>query len=172
MFWKRKAAAGREAPPAPPVGDLAAVRIFSPIAVIDGWVDLAEQRLSDVLNREDRLSVASIPHQPAGNQWIAMERADMLLVVPPPKIADLHLRRHRVKRNILVLSGHYVVRGLVHMMPGIQLDHFLARSGQHFLPLTDARVTTTAWAEIDEGHPTLLVNVRSTSQSLKIEVLA
>ena len=170
MFWKRKAAADREAAPAP-AGDLAGIRIFSSTAVIDGWVDLAGRRLSDVLNREDLLRVASTPNQPAENQWIPMERADLLLVVPPPHTADLRLRRHRVKRDILVLSGHYVVRGLVHMMPGIQLDPFLARSGQHFLPLTDTRVTSTAWAEVDERHPTLLVNVRSTTHSLKIEVL-
>ena len=171
MFWKRRAAPDREGAPGPPAEDLAAVRIFGSIAVIDGWVDLAGQRLSDVLNREDRLRVASTANQPAENQWIPMERADMLLVVPPPHSPDLRLRRHRVKRDILVLSGHYVVRGLVHMMPGIQLDPFLARSGQHFLPLTDTRVTSTAWAEVDERHPTLLVNVRSTTHSLKIEVL-
>ena len=171
MFWKRKVAADREVAPAPPVGGLAAIHIFSSTAVIDGWVDLAGQRLSDVLNLEDLLSVASVPNQPAQSEWIAMERADMLLVVPPPLVADGSLRRHRVKRNIRVLTAHYVVRGLVHMMPGIQLDHFLARSGQHFLPLTDTRVTSTEWSEIDERHPALLVNVRSTSQPLKIEVL-
>ena len=167
MFWKWKAAADREVAPA----EVAAVRIFSSIAVIDGWIDLAGRRLTDVLNVEGQLNVASDPNQPAEHQWMAIERADMLLVVPPPHIADLRLRRHRVKRNILVLSGHYVVRGLVHMMPGIQLDHFLARSGQHFLPLTDTWVTSSAWPEIDERHPALLVNVRSPAQSLKIEVL-
>ncbi len=169
MFWKRKVAADREVAAAE---DLAAVRIFSSIALIDGWVELDGRRLSDVLNVQDLLSVASTPSRPGDNEWMAMKRADMLLLVPPPQIADLRLRRHRVKRNILVLSGHYVVRGLVHMMPGIQLDHFLARSGQHFLPLTDAWVTSTAWPEVDERHPALLVNVRSTAQSLKIEVLA
>ena len=100
-----------------------------------------------------------------------MERADLLLVVPPPHIADLRLRRHWVKRNILVLSGHHMVRGLVHMMPGTSLDRFVARSGQHFLPLTDSWVTSTEWPEIDERHPALLVNVRSTAQRLKLEVL-
>ena len=126
--WKRKDAE-RPEPVAATGGDpLAPVRIYATDATIDGWVDLAGQRLSDVLNVEELLNVSSLSNQPAENQWMAMERADMLLVVPPPHIADLRLRRHRVRRNILVLSGHYVVRGLVHMMPGIQLDHFLARS--------------------------------------------
>ena len=150
---------------------LAPVRIYTAEAIIDGWADLAGQRMSDLLNTEEVLDVASVSHSPAENQWTLMDRADMLLVVPPPHIADRRLRSHRVKRNILVLTDHYVVRGLVHMVAGIALDPFLARGRQHFLPLTDTRVTSMERPEIDERHPALLVNVRSTTQ-LKLEVLA
>jgi hypothetical protein len=172
MFWKRKAADKPEPPASSDDSGLAPVRIYTAEAIIGGWVDLAGQRLSDLLNTEEVLDVASVPDLPAENQWTLMDRADMLLVVPPPHIADRRLRSHRVKRNILVLTGHYVVRGLVHQVPGIALDPFLARSRQQFLALTDTRVTSTERPEIDERHAALLVNVRSMAQQLKLEVLA
>lgn len=170
MFWKRKGTDDdRESAPA--VDELAAVRIFTSQSVIDGWVDLAGQRLSDVLNVEELLSIASVANHPAADQWTAMERAELLLVVPPPHLADRRVRTHRVKRRILVHSGHYVVRGLVHLVAGIDLDPFLARSRQHFLPVTEAWVTSTAWPELEQQHHALLVNVRNTEQPLKLEVL-
>ena len=171
MFWKRKDADRPESVAASGGEPLAPVRVYTADATIDGWVYLAGQRLSDVLNVEELLSVSSIPIRPGQHDWVAMERSEALLVAAPPRIADRRLRSHRVKRNILVLSGHYVVRGLVHMMPGIELDHFLARSGQHFLPLTDTLVTSSQRSEIEDRHPALLVNVRSTPQQLKLEVL-
>ena len=171
MFWKRRVA-DRPEPVAASGDALAPVRIYTADATIDGWVDLAGKRLSDLLNTEEVLDVSSVPSQPADDQWTAMERSDMLLVVPPPHIADRRLRSHRVKRNMLVLSGHYVVRGLVHMVPGISLDSFPARSRQHFLALTDTLVTSSERSEIEGRHPALLVNVRSTGQQLKLEVLA
>ncbi|MEA2652481.1 MAG: hypothetical protein QOI85_2202 [Chloroflexota bacterium] len=172
MFWKRKVADGLEPSASTDDGGMAPVRIYTAEAIIGGWVDLAGQRLSDLLNTEEVLDVAGVSELPADDQWTLMDRANMLLVVPPPHIADRRLRSHRVKRNILVLTGHYVVRGLVHQVPGIALDPFLARSRQHFLALTDTRVTSTERPEIDERHPALLVNVRSTAQQLKLEVLA
>ena len=150
---------------------LAPVRIYTADATIDGWVHLAGQRLSDVLNVEELLSVSSVPFRPAQQDWIAIERSEALLVAAPPRIADRRLRSHRVKRNILLLSGHYVVRGLVHMVPGISVDSLLARSRQHFLALTDTLVTSSYRPEIEDRHPALLVNVRSTVQQLKFEVL-
>lgn len=56
------------------------------------------------------------------------------------------------------------------MIAGIRLDPFLARSRQYFLPVTEARVTSTERAEVEEQHPALLVNVRS-AQPLRLEVL-
>lgn len=172
MFWKRRGDGPPEPVVAGDIGDaLAPVRIYTAADIMDGWVDLAGQRLSDVLNVEELLSVSTVPSAPADDQWTAMERADMLLVVPPPHIADRRLRSHRVKRNVLVHSGTYVVRGLVHMVPGISLDSFLARSGQHFLALTDSLVTSSERPEMGDHYPALLVNVRSTAQQLKLEVL-
>jgi len=172
MFWKRKAQ-NRDRDPAIPGavgGKLAPIRIFTADATVDGWVDLAGQRLSDVLNGEELLSVSRTPDA-TERDWQAYERDHLLLVVPPPLIADQRLRRHRVKRRLVAKSGQYVVRGLVHMIAGIELDPFLARSRQHFLPITEAWITNSHRPEVDEEHPSLLVNVRSTAQALKLEVV-
>ena len=171
MFWKRKDADRPESVAASGGDALAPVRIYTADDTIDGWVYLAGQRLSDVLNVEELFSVSSVPIRPAQQDWVAIERSEALLVAAPPRIGDRRLRSHRVKRNTLVLSGHYVVRGLVHMVPGISLDAFLARSRQHFLALTDTLVTSSQRSEIGARHPALLVNVRSTAQQLKLEVL-
>jgi len=171
MFWRRKAQDFDPDPNPTDVGaKLAPVRIFTADATVDGWVDLAGQRLSDVLNGEELLSV-SRTSDPTERDWHAYERDHLLLVVPPPLIADQRLRRHRVKRRLLVKTGQYIVRGLVHMIAGIELDPFLARSQQHFLPVTEAWITNSQRPEVDEEHASLLINVRSTAQALKLEVI-
>ena len=71
-----------------------------------------------------------------------------------------------MKRSILVLSGHYVVRGLVHMVAGIGLDPYLVRSAQYCLPLTDVWVTSTERTEIDERHLALKASGRSLPERL------
>ena len=172
MFWKRRAQQPEPRDEVPPGhgGKLAPIRVFTADSTVDGWVDLGGQRLSDVLNGEELLSVAPTA-DPTDRDWRAFERDELLLVVPPPIRADPRLRRHRVKRRLLAKSGPYVVRGLVHMIAGIELDPFLARSRQHFLPITEAWVTNTHRPEVDEEHPSLLINVRSTAQALKLEVV-
>ena len=106
MFWKRKAQDREpdEAISGAGSGKLAPVRIFTADSTVDGWVDLAGQRLSDVLNGEELLSVSRML-DPTERDWHAYERDHLLLVVPPPLIADQRLRRHRVKRRILAKTG-------------------------------------------------------------------
>ena len=173
MFWRRKSSNEAREPAATlgGMGGLAPVRILTADSTIEGWINLAGQRLSDVLNLEELLSVSRTPIASTPRDWFVTERDDMLLVVPPPHHSDRAVRLHRVKQRIRVVSGHYVVRGTVHLVAGIGLDAFLARSRQHFLPMTEARVTSTERPELDEEHPALLVNVRSTAQRLKLETL-
>ena len=174
MFWKRKDSDDEGEPTAVDdvPGDLAPVRIFTVDTIIEAWIDLpGGQRLSDILNVEELLSVSRVPRDPTASHWFVLERDQMLLVVPPPHISDRTARLHRVKRRILVHSGDYEVKGMVHMIAGIGLDPYLARSRQHFLPLTDAWVTSTEQTEVNEQHPALLVNVRSTTQRLQLQVL-
>lgn len=174
MFWRRKGAEADQEPLATaeaPRDTLAPMRIFTADSTIDGWIQLAGQRLSDVLNVEELLSVSRVPNAPTDSHWFVIDRDDMLLVVPPPHTSDRIMRLHRVKRPIRAVSGHYLVRGMVHLMAGIGLDPFLARSGQYFLPMTETWITSRERPDVDEQHPALLLNVRSTAQRLKLEVL-
>lgn len=173
MFRRRRQP---EEEPAQDVGDetrteLAQVRAFTIDETIDGWVDLDRQRLSDVLNAEDLLSVARSPHPSGDADWRAFEREQLFLVVPPPLSGEQRLRRHRVKRRLRAEIGHYRLEGITHLIAGIALDPFLARSRQHFLPVTDAWVTSTERPEVDEAHSALLINIRLSGHRLKIEVL-
>lgn len=174
MFWRRKDPEEEREPAATADEtrtELAPVRIFTTDSTIDGWINLGGQRLSDVLNVEELLSVSRVPTAPTDSHWFVLERDEMLLVVPPPHVSDRTVRLHRVKRRILAHSDHYVVRGVVHMIAGIGLDPFLARSRQHFLPLTEAWVTSTEREGLDEQYPALLLNVRSTARRLQLQVL-
>ena len=172
MFWRRRGSEPEgEAEEAAARDALAPVRVYTTNATIDGWIDLQGQRLSDLLNVEDLLSVSRVDSAPNDDHWFVIDRADMLIVVPPPHVSDRLARLHRVKRRIVVQIGHYSVRGLVHMIAGIGLDPFLARSRQHFLPVTDASVTSAERTELEERYPALLVNVRNTAEQLRLEVL-
>jgi len=150
---------------------LAPVRVLTIDTVIEGWIDQTGQRLSDVLNVEELLSVSRAAIAPTPGDWFVVERDHMLLAVPPPHASDRSVRLHRVKRRIEIHSGHYLVRGIVHLVAGIDLDPFLARSRQYFLPVTDSHVTSTQWPEMVEDKPALLVNVRNTEHRLKLEIL-
>lgn len=176
MFWRRKAEndlaeAVDENAPSQASGDLAPVRIFTLDAVIDGWVRIGGQRLSDILNVEDLLSVSSKQTEPLDSDWFVIEREHMLAVVPPSHTSDRSVRLHRVRRRVLAETGHYTVRGLVHMIAGIDLDPMLARSRQHFLPITDAWVTSSVFTELNEEHRALLLNVAAPGRQIRLEVM-
>lgn len=126
--------------------------------------------MSDILNVEELLSVAHVPH-PTERDWVVVEREHVLLAALPPHAGDPAVRRHRVKRPIIAQIGDYTVRGKVHLIAGIQLDPFLARSGQHFLPITETLVTSTSRPDVAEQHLALLVNVRRPDQPVRLEVV-
>ena len=73
MFWRRKTEQRGERdsdaqarPPAelPPRGELVPIRIVTENAVVDGWTHVGSERLSDLLNAEDMLSV-SVEERPS-----------------------------------------------------------------------------------------------------------
>lgn len=170
MFFRRSRRS-KEAPTETAVErQFAPVRIYTIDGTIDGWVDVARQRLSDLLNVEDLLSVSRVDVSPADADWFVVERGEMLIVVPPPRETDRQVRLHRLKRPMQAEVGPYAVRGFVHLIAGIVLDAMLARSGQHFLPMTDVSVDDPAQS-LSEQHATVLINVRISRERLKLEVL-
>jgi hypothetical protein len=149
---------------------LAEVRIYTATDTIEGWVDVDRQRLSDVLNVEDLLSVSRVAVGPRGEDWFVVDREQMLIVVAPPRPTDRKVRLHRMKRPVMIQTGPYEVRGSVHLIAGIALDPMLARSRQYFLPVTDARIIDPV-REIDDDCDVALVNVRVARERLKLEVV-
>jgi len=183
MFWRRRdqqqdrleppepdvAAAIPEAPQ--PHGELVPIRIYTEAEVVDGWTRLGSQRLSDLLNAEDILSVSRVDDQPSEDDWQAFERERMMLVVAPPHSSPRQLRVHRQKREIRALSPHYAVRGTVHLIPGNRLDRTVIRTRQHFLPITDARLSTRVQPNSEEEVDVVLVNVVDVGDEFSLEVV-
>jgi hypothetical protein len=155
----------------PPRGELVPIRIFTGDEILEGWTHLGSQRMSDVLNAEDVLSVSRVEEEPTEDDWQAVERERMMLVIPPSHSSPRQLRVHRQKREIKAESAHYAIRGTVHLIPGNQLDRTVLRTRQHFLPITDARVATAMRPDDEEEHEVVLVNVVNIGEDLTLEVV-
>ena len=162
----------RTAQPVPPVGGLAAIRIYTQHdLVIDGWTRVGSQRLSDVLNGEDALSVSRVAEDPTDEDWQAIDRDEMMLVVAPPHSSPRQLRVHRQKREMTARSDHYAIEGTVHLLPGNALDRMVLRTRQHFLPITDAVVETAAAPGETSWHETVLLNIVNVGEELVLTVI-
>ncbi len=179
MFWRRKTEQRGERDPGalagPPVtaqphGELVPIRIVTEDEVVVGWTRVGSERLSDLLNGEDMLSVSRVEDQPTEDDWQAIERERMLLVVAPPHTSHRQLRVNRQKRKIRAESPHYAVRGTVYLIPGNRLDRTMLRTRQHFLPITDARVVMPSQPDVEEEHEVVLVNIVNADANLKLEV--
>ncbi len=181
MFWRRKHEQRDDGEPdlvdeqtvEPPLHDdeLVPIRIYTDTEVVDGWTHLGSQRLSDLLNAEDMLSVTRVERNPTEGDWRVVERERMLLVVAPPHSSPRQLRVHRQKREILVQSAKYAVSGTVHLVPGNRLDRTVLRTRQHFLPITDARLMTQVRPGTEEEYDIVLVNVVNVGDDLSLEVV-
>lgn len=179
MFWRRKAEQPDRrdpgAPPEPPVelpprGELVPIRIVMEDEVLDGWAHVGPQRLSDLLNGEDILSVSRVEDEPTEDDWQAIERERMLLVVAPPHVSHRQLRVYRQKRPIRAQSAYYAVQGTVHLIPGNRLDRTVLRTRQHFLPITEARVMIPSQPDVEREHEVVLVNVVDAEEDLRLDV--
>ena len=178
MFWRRKTEQRGERdsdaqarPPAelPPRGELVPIRIVTENAVVDGWTHVGSERLSDLLNAEDMLSV-SVEERPTEDDWQAVDRDRMLLVVAPPHTSHRQLRVNRQKRKIRAQSAHYAIQGTVHLIPGNRLDRTVLQTRQHFLPITDAQVVIPSRPDVEEEHDVVLLNIVNVDADLKLEV--
>jgi len=180
MFWRRKhdqqdeRATDPQAVTAvdpPPRAELVPIRIYTENEILDGWTHLGSQRLSDLLNAEDMLSVSRVEDEPTEDDWQAIERERMMLVIAPFHKSPRQLRVHRQKREIKAESAYYAVRGTVHLIPGNHIDRTVLRTRQHFLPITDARVATPMRPDAEEEHEVVLVNVVNVGEDLQLEVM-
>ena len=124
--------------------------------VVKGWVESGDERVSDLLQRGKPL-----PFLPAGAtapQWVSIDPAELLLVVPPAHVSPPERRLQRQRHEVMIRIGGWVVSGTAHLMPGEEYDPYL-RSTRQFLPLTDATLVKEG-GESPSAFETLIVNLK------------
>jgi hypothetical protein len=116
-----------------------------------GWIDVGGQRTSDWLNAHPEVPVHGLadpettvtePPDPATAPARALDREDIVWVVPPPLPQNRHLRLHR--RRVLVhleLDG-WEVSGQAHVRPGADAIDQVMRGTRPMVPLTEVQVAS------------------------------
>jgi hypothetical protein len=149
------------------------------LAVVEFWgpdhrtvaaVDLSQERLADMLNRDDFIPVLPLDAPPEdrsqpiearpGQAWAELDVAESLLVLPPPQATNPSRRLHRPRQPVEVLIGPFVVSGMVHVPPGAQAAAFLFRHSVRFAALTRAAIRDSGLAGFEQRADVVLVNMR------------
>lgn len=173
-FWSR-GRRGNEPEDVPAVAGPMVTRL----AVVEFWaasqrtlagVDLSQERLTDLINREDFLSVVLLDEQPEdlslpiemrpGQHWSQLSVADALLVLPPPQATNPLRRLHRPRQPVEIAIGPFVVSGMVHVPPGAQAASFLFRQNSRFAAVTRAAVRDSGLPGFEQRAHVVLVNMR------------
>ena len=126
-FWSRGRRAKESATEtsalvlAPGSGRLAVVEFWSADHRIVAALDLDQERLADLLNREDFLSVVVLDAPPEdrsqrldptpGQPWSQLEVGESLLVLPPPQPANPTRRLHRPRQPVEIRIGASIGQG-------------------------------------------------------------
>lgn len=148
--------------------ELEPVEIYTPHAMVSGFVVAHGRRLSDILNSVVSLSVRdprSISflnglNGTEGQDWHMVDTDEILFVMPPPIESPRRLHVHRRQHRIRIRTGSFEVVGNAHLIPGIALDPYLLRTRMRFLPLTKAYVRSSHEPEWERNADVVLVNVR------------
>jgi hypothetical protein len=161
-FWKVQRAAranvtdgsaARETTP-----NIEPIQVFTAERHLEGWVVATQERMTDVLNARESIRICV---DATADTWETIDRDEILLVAPPEQATDPQRRIHRRKHRLVVSVGPYIVTGTVHLQAGIALDPYLLRTRQHFLPMTDALVSSRLDPTFAQDLPVVIVNVRN-----------
>jgi hypothetical protein len=172
-FWSR-GRRGRELDESPETvpgsAELAAVEFWAADQRTVAAVDPSQDRLTDLLNRGDPLSVvlldgppedrsqriAARPEQP----WSQLEAGSSLLVLPPPQPSNPSRHLHRPRQPVEIHIGPFVVSGMVHVPPGSQAAAFLLRQNSRFAAVTHAAIRDGGLLGFEHRADVVLVNMR------------
>jgi hypothetical protein len=174
FFWSR-GRRDKHADAAPTVTGASAPRL----AVVEFWaadrrtlvgVDLSHERLTDLINREDALTVLRLDGQPEDpaqpiemrpdQEWSHLEVGDVLLVLPPPQLTDPQRRLHRPRQPVEIVVGRFVLTGLASVPPGAQAAAFLLRQNARYAPITRAVIRDSGLPGFEQRAEVVLVNMR------------
>ena len=126
---------------------------------MDGFVRTAGERLTDVLQHADELSV--LPGEADRDRpeaWIRIAVGQILLMVPPPHVSPPERRESRERQRVALNIGDYRVTGIAHLRAGLERDVYL-RATRPFLPLTEATLASADGSNAVE-YEVLIVNTR------------
>ena len=138
---------------------------------LSGWISLAADRLTDLLNACDELAleevkVAALVDGPA--EWadeLVVRLADLVAVQASGPPGDPSQRQHTDPHPILFRSGNYVIGGTLHAAPGVEPLAELA-SRPRMVPLTEAWIEYRRdGAVLHRAQGTIIVN-RERSDSI------
>ena len=164
-FWKVQRAARANATDGSAARDLTPsiepIRVFTTDRHLDGWIVATQERITDVLNARESIRICV---DATADVWETIDRDDILMVAPPEHTTNPDRRVHRRKNRLVAQVGPYVVTGMVHLQPGISLEPYLLRTRQHFLPITDAHVTSRIDPAFGQELEVVIVNVRNLTE--------
>ena len=131
------------------------IRLILRDADLSGWIRTGGERVSDLLHAGGPLMF--LPLTATDEEWVAIDPAELLIVVPPPHTSPPERRVQRQRHQVVVRVEGYAVTGTAHLTPGEEYDPYL-RSRRQFLPLTGAQLSTDG--QPPEAHETVIVNLK------------
>lgn len=171
-FWSRGRSKDAEDAPTP-TGP-----ISTRLGVVELWgagqrtlvgMDLSQDRLIDLVNRDDAISVVLLDERledlsqliemRADQAWTSIEVEDALLIVPPPQATNPQRRLHRPRQPVEIVVGRFVISGMVHVPPGAQAAAFLFRQNVRYVAITRAVVRDTELEGFEQRADVVLVNM-------------
>lgn len=170
-FWSR---GRREKEP-----DAAQAASAPRLTVVEFWaadrrtlagMDLSHERLTDLVNRGEALTVVRLderPEDPAqqiemrpGQAWSHLEALDALLILPPPQVTDSLRRLHRPRQPVEIAVGRFVITGMASVPPGAQAAAFLLRQQARYAPITRVAIRDRDLPGFEQRADVVLVNMR------------
>lgn len=155
--WPLQSSSTDDATPAPA---LEPIRLILKDYELAGWVQSRGERVTDLLHSGEPLMF--LPNTPEVGDWVPMEPAELLVVLPPPHESPPERRVQRQRHEVVVRIGGYLVTGTAHLMPGEELDPYL-RSTRQFLPLTAATLASED-GQRTERVEVAIVNLKGVSE--------
>jgi hypothetical protein len=131
---------------------------------LSGWISLAADRLTDLLNAHDELALEEVKvaeFDDGRSDWadeLVIRRADLVAVHASGPPGDASQWQHTEPHAILVRSGRYAIGGILHAAPDAEpLADLAARPPM--VPLTDAWIEYRLdGAVLHRAQGTIIVN--------------
>lgn len=110
---------------------------------LSGWISLAADRLTDLLNACDEVALEEVDvaaFDDGRSEWVdelVVRLADLVAVQASGPPGDPSQWQHTEPHPIELCAGHYVIGGILHAAPGVEPLAELA-TRPPMVPLTDA----------------------------------